>query len=388
MRYDRKVLKYKAKVKMREADLEPLKVSIFFSLLALVLLMMIVVDALGLWEIFKQFIDGKSVEISWVLPCVQIVVGVPIIILIYGFLAYCLNVYRGEPTTWGNVFAGFRKPIKVIGSFLMVMILNFIWNVIPTIVLLAAFVLVILLDVNIVIPIVAISVLYAAWVIRVFLGYVMTPFIIMEEDDIGILDAIYVSKHIMQGNIVKMFTLQASFLGWVLLSLLFETGIFVGIVRVGMSRLHIGTMQMGAFGFDMMPYLVMGALLSGCVGLGFFAWVNVYMTTSCAGLYCVISGSEEDNFGGELPTYEETPSFFGRLREQYAQQYDVQFSQQHEQVRSRLYNSPKSFIGRALVEKSFIENVLMEEAFDKIFGEKTSDKPYMDDRVTVVTKSK
>ncbi len=388
MRYDRKFLKYRARANMREANPEPLKVSIIFSLLALALLVIIVMDALGLWEISKQVADGKPVEISWVSVGVQIAAIVPIIILIYGFLAYCLNVYRGESTTLENILAGFRRPIRVVGSCLTVVALNLIWDVIPTIFLIASFVLVILLNINVVIPIVALSLAYVAWVVNVCLSYAMTPFIIMDEDDIGILDAIYVSKHIMRGNVAKLLGLQFSFLGWVLLAVLLEGGIFVGAVRIGMSRLHIGTMQIGTFGFNMMPYLVMGALLGGCVGLCFFAWVNVYMTTSCAGLYCVLSGYEEDGFIDMTPEFDETPTFLGRLKKRYEQQYDVQFSQQHEQVRSRLYVTPKSFIGRVLVEKSFVEDVLMDKVFETIFGEKGSEQSYVDDRVPVATKSK
>ena len=51
-------------------------------------------------------------------------------------------------------------------------------------------------------------------------SYAMTPYILAEHPEIGVMDAINASKKMMSGNKFRLFCLHFSFLGWDILSLL------------------------------------------------------------------------------------------------------------------------------------------------------------------------
>ena len=61
--------------------------------------------------------------------------------------------------------------------------------------------------------------IYAAY------GYAMTPYILMENPEMTPNEAITKSKELMDGNRFRLFCLEISFIGWVLLAAFFTLGI-------------------------------------------------------------------------------------------------------------------------------------------------------------------
>lgn len=72
---------------------------------------------------------------------------------------------------------------------------------------------------NLVIPIIIIILALIIYNIFVY-GVSLTPYIIIENEDLGVFKAMKLSKKIMKGNKWKLFILYISFIGWAILSLL------------------------------------------------------------------------------------------------------------------------------------------------------------------------
>lgn len=111
--------------------------------------------------------------------------------LTLGYTSFLLAIFRRKTTSAVEVFYGFEKFRKAFGLFLLMNLFIFLWALlflIPGII--AAF------------------------------RYALAFYILADNPDIGILEAINESKRMMQGNKWKFFVLQLTFLGWALLAAL------------------------------------------------------------------------------------------------------------------------------------------------------------------------
>lgn len=111
--------------------------------------------------------------------------------LLMGYLYFNLNLAGGGEVRFDNIFARFNKILKISGLYFMVALFTMLW-----------------------------------WLLLIIPGiiasfrYVMAPYIIAENPEIGILEAITKSKEMMKGYKWKYFCLQFSFFGWALLGVL------------------------------------------------------------------------------------------------------------------------------------------------------------------------
>ncbi len=113
-----------------------------------------------------------------------------------GYVKFNLNLVDRKPATFAQLFSEFHR----FGVGFMMQLLRgvyvFLWSllfVIPGI--------------------------YAGY------GYAMTPYILLENPNMTANEAITASKQLMDGNRLRLFCLEISFIGWILLAILFTCGI-------------------------------------------------------------------------------------------------------------------------------------------------------------------
>ncbi|WP_435169063.1 DUF975 family protein [Paenibacillus glycanilyticus] len=106
-----------------------------------------------------------------------------------GLISFYLGIARKEDPPVSEVFSGFAQFIKAFCLYFMIGLFTFLWTllfVIPGII--AAF------------------------------RYSQAYFILRDNPDIGVLEAINESKQIMKGNKWRYFVLQLTFIGWAILA--------------------------------------------------------------------------------------------------------------------------------------------------------------------------
>lgn len=111
---------------------------------------------------------------------------------------YALKVYRGENAELADMFCGLKNYGHVLGGMLWMELFTFLW-----------------------------SLLFVIPGIVKMIAYSMTPYILIDQPEIGAKDALKLSMQMTQGHKGEIFVMYLSFLGWLLLTAL--TGGILGI---------------------------------------------------------------------------------------------------------------------------------------------------------------
>lgn len=114
-------------------------------------------------------------------------VGLPVT---YGFAVLMLKVHKGGDVDFGVLFEGFQDYGRILGTKLLQLLYTFLWSLL----------------------------LVVPGIIKGY-SYAMTDFILKENPDLCNDAAIEESMEMMEGNKMKLFMLDLSFIGWALLSL-------------------------------------------------------------------------------------------------------------------------------------------------------------------------
>ncbi len=117
-----------------------------------------------------------------------ILVNFVVLAISVGYYYFNINLIKGSDYRFENIFSRIGKLFKIFGLFFMIGLFTFLWSLL------------------LVIPGIIASFRYA-----------MAPYIMAENPEIGIMEAISQSKEMMKGYKWKYFCLQFSFLGWILL---------------------------------------------------------------------------------------------------------------------------------------------------------------------------
>ncbi|MBP3609532.1 MAG: DUF975 family protein [Lachnospiraceae bacterium] len=115
-----------------------------------------------------------------------------------GYVKFNLNLVDRKPASFSDLFSEFHRFGTAFLMQLLRSVFTFLWSllfVIPGI--------------------------YAAY------GYAMTPYILLENPEMTANEAIAASKKLMDGNRWRLFCLEMSFIGWILLAVMFTCGIGV-----------------------------------------------------------------------------------------------------------------------------------------------------------------
>ncbi len=119
-------------------------------------------------------------------------VGLPVA---YGFIVVMLGVCRGKDIDFGTLFEGFQDYGRIFVTKLLQLVYTFLWSLL----------------------------LLIPGIIKGY-SYAMTDFILKEEPEMKNNAAIEKSMVMMEGNKMKLFMLDLSFIGWAILCI-FTLGI-------------------------------------------------------------------------------------------------------------------------------------------------------------------
>lgn len=276
MNFDRKKLKQSVRTKMKESINAPWETAVVLSLIQLALTLVVIIFNMGNYNGGVPSI-GKSIGLF--------IVGIAVTfircIFLFGFAGYCLKAYGDKNAAVWNIFDGFKRSKKVVGSCLMIFIFIMLWNLLPTVVFLILYLLMMFVSLSFEATAVEgfvriYMIVDLIWIFYVMLRYIMVPYIVMDRDDVGIMEAIRESKRLMKGNIFKVFTLLISFAGWY-----FPVALIQAIVIT--------------ISLALIPYLLVGILMGWLATFVLSAWVNAYVTISLAGFYHMVSSEKADS---------------------------------------------------------------------------------------------
>lgn len=131
------------------------------------------------------FAEGESTQ-SGISSVYSLVISGPMLL---GYAMFCISIFRKRETSPAEVFYGFERFVKAFGLYIVIMIFTFLWTL-----------------------------LFIIPGIIAAIRYSMSFYILADNPDIGIMEAINRSKALMQGNKWKFFCLNISFIGWAFLS--------------------------------------------------------------------------------------------------------------------------------------------------------------------------
>lgn len=212
--------------------------------------------------------------VGWLL---SLLVGVVISVGVTGFY---LNVYRGHEIKVGNLFSPFNRYGRVLGGMLWMCLWRFIWGLIffvPFLVYLFS----LLFS--------SLSAIYdpefnylaifsnPAWLLLLLLlipfiikslSYFLAPYILADSPNVAAIDALTLSKKMMEGYKWKLFVAHLTFSGWF--------AIIVGIGLFGIFLIHSPARM------DQSKAILLASLVA-CVPCYFF--IMPYYQTTMAGFY-------------------------------------------------------------------------------------------------------
>lgn len=143
-------------------------------------------------------IYGGLSNIPYVGFILTLLVGIPVA---YGFMVLFLDVFRGTGAVeLEKLFAGFKDYGRIIGTMVLMVVYTILWSLL----------------------------LIVPGVIKSY-SYALTPFILKDDPQLKYDAAIEKSMQMMEGHKMKLFVLDLTFLGWILL----------GIITCGLGLLWI-----------------------------------------------------------------------------------------------------------------------------------------------------
>lgn len=179
---------------------------------------------------FFTYSSEEGVFIAALIVCFLLFLAMLVVIymLMPGLIRMHMNICKGEPAGAMDIFWGFRnKPGKFAGIALLLFLVSILCAVPSTVLSMAA-----LVTDNRVFPAVF-NVGYSVilWVVSLYvsLTFSMFFFILVEDPEKGVIQALKESREMMIGNRMRFLGLSLSFLGW----------IFLGMTSFGIGMLWI-----------------------------------------------------------------------------------------------------------------------------------------------------
>lgn len=323
MNYDRKTLKLAAKAAVYKTRPGARLVTLVYTLLAsvvpsaILLIAMFVTPLMSTLTRFFYF----AIDDPWILEdpyfvmqllgdlgvgfvvhlFLSILLGLVETVLSYGYVGWSLKVWKGEETSYSNLFDGFPQVNRVLGSGIMVGIFTALWSMIPYGV--SALILALLGDgegAGVVSNL--LSMATSVCVMFIKYRYSLTPYLIMSKPDMGVFESISASKKAMKGNLGKRFVLDLSFLGWGMLVagiiyIFMIVGLVAGVFQMMGAMAAYGPVEPSAgealnMVLPMLGWMFGMAILGAIVSLPLYLWVVAYLQTTYAGFFLMVTGQE------------------------------------------------------------------------------------------------
>ncbi len=153
----------------------------------------------------------------------------------FGVNAYFLNLVRGEPAEVSDLFSGFQQFGKLLGIFLLVLVIVYFGALVAAIPggimlgVLGASDSGVPLEQHPLFVVALLLALIPLGIVTTYLGlkYSLVYFIVKDEPELGVMDVLRRSGQLMAGRKWKLFWLYLSFIGWHVLGLL---AFFIGLL--------------------------------------------------------------------------------------------------------------------------------------------------------------
>lgn len=187
-----------------------------------------------------------------------------------GITIFFLALFRKQDVILTDIFLGFERFGKALGLLLFQGLFILLWALIGVaVMMLGAIVMAFTFTGGTVIVIIGV-IISTVFAVIASLKYSQSFFILSDDPDKGIRQCVDESKMMMKGNKAKLFWLQLSFIGWLLLSCI-PMGILTGIAE-------ITQMASGA------------VLIVNVIAALFIAPVQVYLYSASTGFYEILAG--------------------------------------------------------------------------------------------------
>lgn len=320
MMIDRKALKWAAKQKLRGQKPSPLMVTLAFLLLTAGISTIVRLVAMNPIQLTQAALSAADAGYSYTdiltaLTSAQesrstLFYPLNLLIMLYGWVvsfgyaSYNLNRTRGLEAGYGSLISVFSRSGKVMLMNLIVMGFTFCWYlmvmmpvVIFTSIAVGVFSVVLMgsggagseafiWGILLLIFVVVVAALLALFFITA--RYAQTDYVLLDDPDVGALDAVRRSRAVMTGRTMEYVKLRLSFLGWELLTGLVAAVVFLGVWMLSLVIIHltggvvtdsssITVGMVAAYGF---------ALLAS---LPLTLWVTSYTHGTMAEYYCAIT---------------------------------------------------------------------------------------------------
>lgn len=235
MLFNRPEAKYRAKMAMRGAYPHPMLVTLVFVLLTTVLTNVIMyfvsnpfstaylylVAGEDVNDVYRYILTGQRVGIFLL---VQLLVSLYLWVMQYGYIAYGLGLARRTGPSYHTLLEGFTN----LGRALLVSFLTFLilllWGLlgmVPGIII--AILGIVIGEYGLGLVVVGVLLITIGGVtleIIMSYRYRMATFYLLDNPDMGVMEALSSSKEIMRGKKADLFIMDLSFLGWEILSVL------------------------------------------------------------------------------------------------------------------------------------------------------------------------
>ncbi|MCD7948638.1 MAG: DUF975 family protein [Oscillospiraceae bacterium] len=136
-------------------------------------------------------------------------------IMQYGYYSYAIRLARKEQPGYGNLFDGFYKFGKVIAATILEAIFIFLWTLLGMIPFFVFYILALAIYSPVFLFLAVLGYIWGVIFACIILyRYRLTLFFLIDNPDMGPLQAITASKTAMKGHKWTLFVLDLSFLGW------------------------------------------------------------------------------------------------------------------------------------------------------------------------------
>jgi uncharacterized membrane protein len=178
--------------------------------------------AIGVSVLF-QIVAGAGNFVPYLGVVAILVITGPMLV---GWSRFFLNLSRGRPVEVGQLFDGFKLFGKSVGAYFLMSLFIGLWSLLTLVPALAGAVLIPMVNAApdtafIVGPLLlGLFMLCLVPAIRASIAYSQIFFILSDNPDVGAIEAIDLSKKMMDGYKWKYVCLGARFIGWICLSML------------------------------------------------------------------------------------------------------------------------------------------------------------------------
>lgn len=248
LQLDSRAIKAEARSLLHTGEVNPFKLTLFYLLISLVL------DTVNAGASYAIESAGGFTVLSF--SFVSILIGLVSLVLNAGYFCYCFGILRREQMPYDSLFDAFPFAGKVILLSIVEGIFIFLWSML------------------FVIPGIVAAYRYSFAILN-----------LCENPDLGVMEALDLSKRQTNGYKMQLFLLQLSFIGWSLLVL----GIFL-----------IYELLVAALLPDSFLGIMFGSLLLSVLAAGVGVYLTPYLNLSICRFYLLATGNQA---GGAEPPH-------------------------------------------------------------------------------------